>query len=397
MKRGNRARLRKQQRKDARRRKPASVGSAAVGLVQGRPARTARQGTAPGTGFPLIGRYALAWIIGAVGSVLFVWAKLPLPWFLGALTFCLVASVAAAPVERPKPLAIPMRCVLGVAIGSAFTPALLGRMGSMATSLLLLVPFMLLVIGFGMVFYERFAKLDRATAFFSAVPGGLTDMTTMAEDAGAKPRSVILIQASRILVIVFALPLWLQWHDGIEVGRAVASRIRIWEIAPLDAVVMVAMGLFGWLGARWLGLAGAPIVGPMLVSGTAHALGWTFAAVPQEVLIIAQISVGVLLGCQFRGLTLSEFTTTMVWGIAYAVALLVITAFAAHWVSRATGFDPVSVLLAFAPGGQTELNLLTYVLGLDVAYVALHHLMRLGIVILGAQLVFKSQTGWRKS
>ena len=54
------------------------------------------------------------------------------------------------------------------------------------------------------------------------------------------------------------------------------------------------------------------------------------------------------------------------------------------------------MLLAFAPGGQTELNLLAFVLGLDVAYVALHHLMRLGIVIFGAQIVFKSQKGWRK-
>lgn len=329
---------------------------------------------------------------------MFVWAKLPLPWFLGALTFCLIASVAAAPIERPRPLAIPMRCVLGVAIGSAFTPALLDRMGSMAWSLLLLVPYMLFVIALGMVFYERFAKLDRPTAFFSAVPGGLTDMTTMAEDAGAKPRSVILIQASRILVIVFALPLWLQWHDGLSVNQAVAaSRAHIWEVDPRDALVMVAMGLFGWLGARRLGLAGAPIVGPMLVSGTAHAFGWTFSAVPVEVLVIAQISVGVLLGCQFRGLTLREFTSTMVWGIAYAAGLLVITAVVAHYVARWTGFDPVSVLLAFAPGGQTELNLLTYVLGLDVAYVALHHLMRLGIVILGAQLVFKAQKGWRKS
>ncbi len=386
--------------------KPRSVGSAAA-IAATQAATLAATGRAMTGSVPpvaggawdwaRIGRYALAWLIGAAGACSFVYFNLPLPWFLGALTFCLVASVAAAPIERPKPLAIPMRAVLGVAIGSAFSPALLGRMDSMAWSLALLIPFMLFVIAMGMVFYERFAKLDRATAFFAAVPGGLTDMTTMAEDAGAKPRSVILIQASRILVIVFALPLWLQWHDGLAVGQAFASRIRIWEVAPLDAAVMIAMGLGGWLGARWLGLAGAPIVGPMLVSGFAHAFGFTFAKVPLEVLVVAQISVGVLLGCQFRGLTLKEFTSTMVWGIAYAIVLLVITALAAHWIAKWTGFDPVSVLLAFAPGGQTELNLLAYVLGLDVAYIALHHLMRLGIVILGAQIVFKSQKGWRKS
>lgn len=341
--------------------------------------------------------YALALAFGATGSVVFVKFQLPLPWFLGALTACLVASVAGAPIARPSALSIPMRCVLGVAIGTAFSPALLQRLGSMTSSLLFLIPFMLSVILIGMMFYERVAKLDRATAFFAAVPGGLTDMTTMAEDAGANARTVILVQATRILLIVFTLPLWLQWHDGLAVGRTAASRIHIWEISPLDAVVMCAMGLGGWLTARRLGLAGAPIVGPMIVSGLAHAFGLTFAKMPLEVLVVAQISVGALLGCQFRGLTLKELTGTVTWGIGNAVVLILYTAFVAHWVAKWTGFDPVSVLLAYAPGGQTELNLLTYVLGLDVAFVAMHHLSRLGIVILGAQIVFKTQKGWRKS
>ena len=356
---------------------------------------TSERGAPWGLLAPLFSSSALALLVGAAGSVTFVYFNLPLPWFLGALTACLVASVVGAPIERPKPLAIPMRAVLGVAIGSAFTPALLDRAGSMAWSLLLLIPFMIFVIGLGMVVYEKLGKFDRPTAFFAAVPGGLTDMTAMAEDSGANARAVILVQASRILVIVFALPLWLQWHDGLAVGQAFASRVRIWEVAPLDAAIMIGMGLGGWLGARWLGLAGAPIVGPMLVSGFAHVFGLTEARVPLEVLIIAQISVGTLLGAQFRGLTMKEFSNTMVWGIAYAFVLLVITGFTAQWVSQLTGFSPVSVLLAFAPGGQTELNLLAFVLGLDVAYIALHHLVRLGVVILGAQLVFKTQ-GWRR-
>ncbi|MEZ5817589.1 MAG: AbrB family transcriptional regulator [Hyphomicrobiaceae bacterium] len=342
------------------------------------------------------GGYALALALGAMGASLFVHYGLPLPWFLGALSACLVASVAGLPVKRPAPLSIPMRAVLGVAVGSAYTPALLDRLPSMLGSLAMLIPFMGLIIVIGMSFYERVARFDRPTAFYSAVPGGLTDMTSMAEDSGANVRAIILVQASRILVIVFALPLWLQWHDGLSVARAFASRVRIWEIWPFDAVVMVAMGWGGWWLARRIGLAGAPIVGPMLASGIAHAMGYTVTKVPLEVLVVAQISVGVMLGCQFRGLTLKEFTGMMTWGIANALVLLVVTGGMAAAVSGITGFDAVSVLLAFAPGGQTELNLLAYVLGLDVAYVALHHLTRLAIVILGAQMVFRTKTHWRR-
>jgi hypothetical protein len=345
----------------------------------------------------LLGRYLLALLIGAAGSLSFVYAHMPLPWFLGALTFCLVASVLKAPILRPMPLAIPMRAVLGVAVGSAFTPVILDRFGGMLGSLAILVPFMALIIVVSLVFYERVAGFDRPTAFFSAVPGGLTDMTAMAEDAGANQRAVILVQATRILIVVFTLPLWLQWHDGLALGLVVASRVRLLDMSVLDIIILIAIGWGGWWGARRLGLAGAPIVGPMIVSGILHATGLTTARVPMEVLTFAQISVGVLLGCQFRGLTLREFTGTMVWGIANTVVLLAITAIVVMGVSRFTGFDPVSVLLAFAPGGQTELNLLAFVLGLDVAYVALHHLVRLAVVILGAQIVFRTRTDWRKS
>ncbi|MGE0699546.1 MAG: AbrB family transcriptional regulator [Hyphomicrobiaceae bacterium] len=371
-------------------------GGADIGVAVRNPVRTVEP-------FPLAdlipapyGSFALALGFGAAGAVAFVHFGLPLPWFLGALTACLVASVAGLPVRRPSPLSIPMRATLGVAVGSAYTPALLDRLPSMLGSLALLIPFMGLVIVVGMAFYERVAKLDRPTAFYAAVPGGLTDMTTMAEDSGANVRAIILIQATRILVIVFALPLWLQWHDGLSVGQAFATRVRLAEVWPSDALVMVAMGWGGYKVARWLGMAGAPIVGPMLASGITHALGFSVAKVPLEVLVIAQISVGTMLGCQFRGLTFREFWGTMTWGIANAAALLVLTFGVATMVTRLTGFDPVSVLLAFAPGGQTELNLLAYVLGLDVAYVALHHLTRLAIVILGAQIVFRTRTDWRK-
>jgi membrane AbrB-like protein len=152
----------------------------------------------------------------------------------------------------------------------------------------------------------------------------------------------------------------------------------------------------GWGIAHRLGLAGAPIVGPMVMSGIVHAAGLTTVRLPLELLVFAQIGVGVLLGCQFRGLTLREFSHTMVWGILNAIVLLSVTAVVVTMVSHWTGFDNVSVLMAFAPGGQTELNLLAFILGVDVAYVALHHLARLAIVILGAQLVFATQKSWRQ-
>lgn len=340
-------------------------------------------------------RFALGYAVGGLGAFSFVMLQLPLPWFLGSLTFCLVASVLSAPLERPRVMAIPVRAVLGVTVGAAFTPALLSTLGGMMGSLLLLMPFMILIIGSGMVFFERLARFDRPTAFFCAVPGGLTDMITMAADAGAKTRSVTLIQATRILMIVALLPFWLKMTGHQGIGGGFIPGIHLSEFKLVDAAVLLGIGMAGWLLARRIGLAGAPLVGPMILSGLAHASGLTSARVPIELMNFAQITLGILLGAQFRGVTWKEFSTTMVWGIVFAFLLIVFTALVATGVSSLTGFDSTTVLLAYAPGGQSELNLLAYILGLDVAFTALHHLARLAIVILGAQVVFAVKRDWR--
>src|SRR5262249_46460866 len=208
-------------------------------------------------------------------------------------------------------------------------------------------------------------------------------------------RAVTLIQASRILLIVFLLPFWLQLFNGQKIGGALPPGVHLSEFLFVDALVMVGLGWAGWqLGVK-LGLAGAPLVGPMILSGMAHALGLTTARVPIEIMIFAQITLGIGLGTQFRGVTLKEFYTTMKWGIGFAVLLVLFTAVVALLVSRLTGFNSTTVLLAYAPGGQTELNLLAFILGLDVAFTALHHLVRLAIVIVGAQLIYAANKDWR--
>ena len=61
-----------------------------------------------------------------------------------------------------------------------------------------------------------------------------------------------------------------------------------------------------------------------------------------------------------------------------------------------TGRPSAATVPGLPPGTEAP-ETDTYDVGLDVAYVAMHHLSRLGIVILGAQIVFKTQKGWRKT
>jgi hypothetical protein len=333
---------------------------------------------------------ALGLAIGVAGGLLFYAINFPLPWFLGALTASLIAAAVNAPYAGPEVLSVPARIVLGVAVGTAFTPQILDQLPAMLGSLAIFVPWSVALVLLGPMALQKFAGLDRKTAFFAASPGGLTDVVFMAAECGAQVRTVMIFQATRILLIVLAIPLWMQFFGGFDVvGRSRDQRLWLVSMGVPDVAVLIVVGVLGYLAAKRLKLGAPAIVGPMILSAAVHAGGLTKAQVPFEALTLAQIVLGVTLGAYFRGLTGKEFRATLVAAIAFALGLLLASGLVTVLVAAATGLGSNSVLLAFAPGGQAELNLLAYILRLDVAYVAIHHLMRLAIVVVIVQWMFR--------
>ena len=330
--------------------------------------------------------------IGGAGAIVFIVLKLPLPWFLGALTATLIAAVLDVPFVAPKQLGVLLRAVLGVAIGAAFAPELLARGAPMLVSLLGLLPWMALLIGGGYWFFTRRALLDPMTAFFAAVPGGLSDMVLIAEEMGGDARAVTLIQLSRNVLVVFALPLYLQWHEGMAVAQqAFVAKSHLADLSLDAAGELLLLGIAGVMIAKRLGIAGAAIVGPMILSGVLHVMGLTTASVPFEIMTPTQVLLGILLGAQFRGLTWLEFRTTLTSGLVFTAVLLAATPLMAMLMARLSGFSQTLTLMAYAPGGQAEINILAFSLHVDVAFVAIHHLMRVALVMLAAQAMVRWQ------
>jgi hypothetical protein len=331
-------------------------------------------------------KLGLGLAIGCAGAAVFVALLLPLPWFLGALTATLIAAVLNLPFAPPAGIGALLRAILGVAIGGAFTPELLGRGAPIVASLAFILPWLGIIIGSGYVFFTRRALLDPMTAFFAAVPGGLSDMVLIAEDMGANARTVTLIQLSRNILVVFALPLYLHWHDGLAAGRQpFFAKSHIGDLTLDGAIELLLLGIAGvWFGRR-LGIAGAAIVGPMILSGIVHVAGLTTVSMPFEIMTPTQVLLGILLGAQFRGLTWLEFRTTLVTGLAFATFIIVLTPLMSEFVVRISGFSVAQTVMAYAPGGQAEVNILAFALHADVAFIALHHLLRVFLVMLAAQ------------
>lgn len=329
---------------------------------------------------------ALALLIGAAGGYAFWWLHLPLPWMLGALVATLLAALARIPMRAPEAIRPPVVAVIGVLLGSGFTPSLISQAGEWVLSLLALGAYLAVAAAIAVPFYRRVAGFDPVTAYFAGMPGGLAEMMMLGRAMGGDDRKIILAHAARIVVTVAAIAIWFRLIEGRTVG-ANPGGTPLLAMAPLDIVLLAGAGIVGaFLGVR-LRLPAPTLLGPMILSGLFHVTGLTVSAPPGGLVIAAQITLGTVMGCRFigvaagdvgRALMLSTGITLLMLGLALVFALML------HGL---VGQSAAQVLLAFAPGGLTEMGVVALAIGADVAYVALHHVVRIVVVIAAAPIV----------
>ena len=139
-------------------------------------------------------------------------------------------------------------------------------------------------------------------------------------------------------------------------------------------------------GAR-IGLFGASILGPLILTALLSLSGLIHARPPREAILVAQFFIGCAIGVHFLGVTFRELRRVVVAGVGY-VALLALLATGFTALATRLGLaHPVETFLAFAPGGQAEMTVLAIVSGADLGFVITHHLTRIILVILGAPIV----------
>lgn len=328
-----------------------------------------------------------AFAVALAGVALFHVTGLPLPWLLGPIIACLLAALLGVPLNGIKPLNDGMRTILGVAVGATLTPAVIATFPAMWPTLAL-VPVMVALIGLlGVPYFTRICGYDTATAYYGSMPGGLQDMIVFGEEAGANVRALSLIQATRVLVIVVALPFLLKgiWEADLDnPPGAPLTDLPLHELA-----IMVACALIGWQGAKRLGLFGASILGPLILTAVVTLADGLHHRPPAEAIWAAQFFIGMTIGSKYAGITVAEVRRDLLAGLGFCVILIVLTLMFVEFIVLMALAPGMEALLAFAPGGQAELTVLALIVGADAAFVVAHHILRMFSVILGAPLAAK--------
>ncbi len=304
-----------------------------------------------------------------------------------------VASVAGAPVAGPdrlRPLVIP---VIGVMLGSAIRPELFEQISGWVVTLLMLPIYLGIASGISFAVYRKLGRYDPVTAFFSAMPGGLNEMLILGGAAGGDERKIALAHAARVLLVILFVALFFGLFLGIRSGANTANWISLSTPTLTDYALLIAAAVIGLKLGKILRLPAVPVFGPMIVSGVFHLIGWVEIAPPSVFVIIAQVVIGTIIGTRFIGASLGEIRRDLSLATAASCLMLIVAAGFATVIAMAAGVTLSEAFLAFAPGGLTEMSLLTLAMGQDVAYVSAVHIIRITLVIAIAPALFSVVRG----
>lgn len=327
-------------------------------------------------------------VIGVIGGAIFNALSMPLPWMMGAMAATSTLTLARVEMVMDSRLRTLMILVLGVLLGSAFSPDILDRIALWPITLAALAVYVFVSTGVAYAFFRFIGKLDQKTAFFAGVPGGLNEMIILTQAAGGDDRQVSVMHTTRIFLVVMTLPFMFRILEDFDPSLRTFAGAEA-GLTLMDGVILAACAVVGFYGARLLRIPAPHLTGPMIMSAAVHLLGLTSAAPPAIVVATAQVILGASVGARFAGLTFRDLGRILRLGGTATMILLSISAGFALVLQALTGIPFASLMLAFSPGGLTEMSLVALALNIDTAFVATHHIARITVVVVAIPLLFR--------
>jgi hypothetical protein len=332
-------------------------------------------------------QFAAVLTAGLAGALAARSVGMPIPFLLGSLAATAALSLAwfsrsAQRLWFPQPLRRICIGTIGAMIGTTFDPAILPLLSGMALSLPAMAVFILAAQGANYFLFRRLGGYGRATAFYSAMPGGLIEAVELGEKAGGNVEILSVQQFARIVLVVIMVPALFFILTGEVVGSAGGQALERSAAGWTDwaaFLLLVPPGIF--IGSL-LKLPAAQLTGPMLLSALAHGIGVADVTGPQVLLNGAQLVSGAGLGVMFARSSPGQIARCFGLG---ALSVAMTLGLSAGLAAVLAGYVPMPfdvLLISFAPGGVTEMGLIALSLGASPMLVSAHHLFRIAATVL---------------
>ncbi|MFI3227982.1 MAG: AbrB family transcriptional regulator [Clostridia bacterium] len=323
-------------------------------------------------------------VFASLGGFIAKKLKIPSALLIGSLIFASIWNIFIAPYTFPPTLKLISKIVAGVLVGMRIENKDFKSFGKLIKPLSFLVLGMFsytLLLAF---LIYKFAGVDLNTALFACTPGGLSDMTLIAESYGANVPQVVLIQTIRLISIICIFPplcmFIMKKNNGnasdiykktekIEVENKFRETLSVFSVATVGGI----------LGA----ISGAPageLLGSMFCTIGFRFMGKT-GYMPPKLKNALQITIGVMIGATLTkesAMDLLGILDVALISVFFVIGFGFFMGFVLHKVCK---IDLVTAIFGCAPGGVQEMVVIADDLNANISTVTTLQVFRLVTVL----------------
>ncbi|TBU72675.1 hypothetical protein DNK06_21550 [Pseudomonas daroniae] len=323
-------------------------------------------------------------LVGAIGALIASAIGWPLPWMIGSLVAVILVRCTTAWQLQALPGGRKFgQWIIGIGIGLHFTPALVEQIAGHLVPIIIgaFITVLSSIIG---VWFMRRTGETAATAYFSSMPGGSTEMVNLGARNGAELTRVAAAQSLRVVAVVLLVPALFKFLVGD--GEAFPHPIHAdW---PWLALILPLAGTAGWLMQRFR-QPNAWLFGPLLVSAIISIGFDLHSTLPAGASQAGQLMIGSALGCFFNRAFFRYAPSFLARTLLTTLAMMLVAFLAAVLIGWGSGLGFQSLTLGMMPGGIAEMSLTAETLQLAVPLVTAMQVVRLFVVLFLAEPIFR--------
>ncbi len=319
----------------------------------------------------LVATFAVAFAGGYIAKLL----NFPLPWMTGSLLITAVLGLAGVPVRSLWQARAAGQFVTGAAVGTTFTPAILLMIVTLLPAIMLgaLASIAIAVVG-ALILMRIVPTIDARTAALATMPGGVIEMANIAKRIDADPLPIMVLQTMRVGLTVCAAPFVVTALAEAGARNVVAQgEVMSW----LTVLALMSASFAGGFFLNRFALPNAWFLGSLFVMAALGAMGLISGRVPEPILVVAQVIIGMTVGTQYKHEFLTRLLRLLLASLVTVPFALVMLALLAALYSLLLGLPVTTLVLALAPAGIAEMALTGKILGLDAALITGFQIVRI--------------------
>lgn len=323
-------------------------------------------------------RRLMMFVLAVLIGFLFQYMAIPIPFLLGGIVSSMFWKVIGAQVYWPRQWRELGLCVAGYGIGRNFTAETMHELSMQSLGVLEATG---AAVGASVIiawWTSRHSYANLQSCVMGCMPGGLTQMMLMSETDKRVDFSVVMVmQTLRLMSAIIIVPFLVVHGLGAEIKDTVLPAAQTGGYTWLWMVPIAAIGA---VVLQKLHIPTPRLLGPTLAASACSYFFGTFQPVPDPLMTVAQISIGLYMGMLLDPARIKETARLMPFIITGILIIIAVSVAMAYYLSGIYGFSLITAFLAMAPGGIAEMCLAGMSMGENVSIILTYQLVRMLIL-----------------